>query len=214
ATALCLPFAVGQVSRPVLDTAPLSNAHRARSGSRSAAGRCAGAGHITNLHDQLRLPHDCRPGSAADHRAGWADSWTGALAAPERRGIRCRRARAPGVIMPKKKQQFVALFHLQWKTAKATVPPDALKRCDFSKRLGPLLDTLEKKWDAAADLDPVPPKTLSDLKVQVEKFQKVVTGYRDEIVKANAADPGNGPGWFALRNALSKIDEGVVMDMK
>jgi hypothetical protein len=116
--------------------------------------------------------------------------------------------------MPKKKQQFVALFHLQWKTAKATVPPNALKRCDFSKGLGPVLDTLEKKWDAAADLDPVPPKTLSDLKVQVEKFQKIATGYRDEIVKANTADPGNGPGWLALRNALQKIDEGVVMDMK
>jgi hypothetical protein len=116
--------------------------------------------------------------------------------------------------MTKKSNTFVALFHTQWTSAKATVPPQALKRCDFSKGLGPLLDTLEKKWDAAADLDPVPPKTLSDLRVQVEKFQKVATGYRDEIVKANAADPGNGPGWLALRNALQKIDEGVVMDMK
>src|SRR5215470_6017579 len=93
--------------------------------------------------------------------AGLGPRWTGWP------GIGC--AYSWGAIMTKRKQQFVALFHLQWKTAKATVPPQALKRCDFSKGLGPLLDTLEKKWDAAADLNPVPPKTLADLKVQVDK---------------------------------------------
>ena len=116
--------------------------------------------------------------------------------------------------MPKKSNTFVALFHTQWTSAKATVPPQALKRCEFNKGLGPLLDTLEKKWDAAADQDPVPAKVLADLKAQVDKFQKVTKDYRTKVIQANTADPGNGPGWFALHEALHKIDKGVVEDMR
>ena len=116
--------------------------------------------------------------------------------------------------MPKKSNTFVALFHTQWTSAKATVPPQALKLCEFNKGLGPLLDTLEKKWDAAADLNPVPPKMLADLKAQVEKFQKVAKAYQAKVIQANQDDPGNGPGWFALHEALRKIDDGVVQDMK
>ena len=116
--------------------------------------------------------------------------------------------------MPKKANTFVALFHTQWTSAKATVPPQALKRCEFNKGLGPLLDTLEKKWDAAADQNPVPAKVLADLKAQVDKFQKVTKAYQAKVIQANKDDPGNGPGWFALHEALRKIDDGVVQDMK
>jgi hypothetical protein len=116
--------------------------------------------------------------------------------------------------MPKKKQTFVALFHTQWTSAKATVPPAALKRCEFKSGLGPMLDTLEKKWDAAADQDPVPQKALADLAAQVAKFQQVAVSYRAKVIKANADDPANGPGWFALHEALHKIDAGLVQDMK
>lgn len=116
--------------------------------------------------------------------------------------------------MTKKSKTFVALFHTQWTSAKATVPPEALKRCEFNKGLGPLLDTLEKKWDAAADQDPVPAKVLADLKSQVDKFQKVTKDYQVKVIQANRADPGNGPGWYALHEALHKIDKGVVQDMK
>jgi hypothetical protein len=116
--------------------------------------------------------------------------------------------------MPKKKQTFVALFHTQWTSAKATVPPAALKRCEFNSGLGPMLDTLEKKWDAAADQNPVPQKVLTDLAAQVAKFQKLAVSYRAKVIKANADDPANGPGWFALHEALHKIDTGLVQDMK
>jgi hypothetical protein len=116
--------------------------------------------------------------------------------------------------MSKKNQKFVALFRTQWTSAKATVPAAALRRCDFSKGLGPLLDSLEKKWDAVADLDPVPAKSSAELSAQIVKFQKVLKEYQAQVIKANHDDPGNGPGWFALHEALRKIDDGLVSDMK
>jgi hypothetical protein len=115
--------------------------------------------------------------------------------------------------MPKSKK-FVALFHTQWSSAKSVVPPAALKRCDFDKGLGPMLDQLEKKWDAVADLDPVPPKSLAELEALVKKFQVVAKNYQQQVIKANQDDPGNGPGWLALHEALNKIDAGLVQDMK
>jgi hypothetical protein len=113
-----------------------------------------------------------------------------------------------------KSKKFVALFRTQWTSAKAAATPAALKRVDFSKGLGPMLDQLEKKWDAAADLDPVPAKSLTELEGLVTKFQAVVKNYQQQVIKANDDDPGNGPSWMALHGALYKIDQGLVQDMK
>jgi hypothetical protein len=113
-----------------------------------------------------------------------------------------------------KSKKFVALFRTQWTSAKAAATPAALKRVDFGKGLGPMLDQLEKKWDAAADLDPVPAKSLTELEGLVTKFQAVVKNYQQQVIKANQDDPGNGPSWMALHGALYKIDQGLVQDMK
>lgn len=115
--------------------------------------------------------------------------------------------------MPKSKK-FVALFRTQWSSAKSVVAPAALKRCDFSKGLGPLLDQIEKKWDAVADANPVPQKSLAELEALVKKFQATAKNYQQQVIQANRDDPGNGPGWLALHEALCKIDAGMVQDMK
>jgi hypothetical protein len=52
------------------------------------------------------------------------------------------------------------------------------------------------------------------LEIKVDKFQKVTREYQAKVIQANRADPGNGPGWFALHEALHKIDKGVVQDMR
>jgi hypothetical protein len=115
--------------------------------------------------------------------------------------------------MPKSKR-FVALFRTQWSTAKAQVAPAALKRCDFNKGLGPMLDQIEKKWDAVADANPVPAKSLAELEALVKKFQATAKNYQQQVIQANKDDPNNGPGWLALHGALNKIDDGMVQDMK
>jgi hypothetical protein len=110
-------------------------------------------------------------------------------------------------------KKFVALFRTTWNSAKNEASPAALKRCDFSKGLGPLLDQIEKKWDAAADANPVPAKLKTELSALVTKFQATAKTYRQQIIMANQDDPANGPSWMALHGALRKIDSGLVQDV-
>jgi hypothetical protein len=110
-------------------------------------------------------------------------------------------------------KKFVALFRTTWTSAKNEASPAALKRFDFSKGLGPLLDQIEKKWDAAADANPVPAKLKTELTALVTKFQATAKTYQQQIIEANQDDPANGPAWMALHEALRKIDSGLVQDV-
>jgi hypothetical protein len=52
------------------------------------------------------------------------------------------------------------------------------------------------------------------LEITGRQVPKVTRDYQAKVIQANRADPGNGPGWFALHEALHKIDKGIVQDMR
>jgi len=58
---------------------------------------------------------------------------------------------------------MASLYHTKWTSAKAAVPPDNLKKLNLSKGLGPAIEKLEKKADAADEMDTISPKAKSEL---------------------------------------------------
>ncbi|HEY1067837.1 MAG TPA: hypothetical protein VGE52_17070, partial [Pirellulales bacterium] len=87
-------------------------------------------------------------------------------------------------------------------------------KCDFSKGLGPLVDTVAEAWDKAADHDPVPPKDAAKLEEMVRKAQKKIVDYAGQVMDGNEKSPEHGRSWWALYNALCKLDEAMTSDMK
>ena len=106
-----------------------------------------------------------------------------------------------------KKIKFASMYRTTWSSVKGQCDPAAIKKCDFSKGLGPALDKLNKKCDKAWDSEPVPPKTLKALKKDVEGVQKIITKYVNQILKEKEKHPEFGESWLNLHNALKRVDD-------
>lgn len=116
--------------------------------------------------------------------------------------------------MPKKEAKAISQFRQTWRTAKEWAAPAALKKCDFNQGLGPAVDKVAKKWDEAAEKDPVPDDVQKSLVKSLQEAQAIILKYHKQIMEGNASHPQHGMTWYALESALKKLDDGMVDDLK
>ncbi len=113
-----------------------------------------------------------------------------------------------------KKLKFPSMYRTTWSSVKRQCDPGALKKCDFSKGLGPALDKLSTKCDQAWEIEPVEDKALQDLKKSVDSIQKIIAKYRAQVLKCNQKYPEHGETWLNLHNALKRVDEMLIDELK
>lgn len=118
--------------------------------------------------------------------------------------------------MPKTKKEAktISQFRLTWNTAKEWASPAALKHVDFPKGLGPLLDKIDRKWDEAADLDPVPEDVAASLVKSLTEAQAIMVKYQRQIAEGNRKHPHLGMTWAALERTLRHLDDGRVQEIR
>jgi serine/threonine protein kinase len=101
-----------------------------------------------------------------------------------------------------------------WTTALDWITPEAGKLCRFPEPLGVYLDELNEAWDRATDQDPVPEDLKNQIAEQASKVQELFKKFMAQIETLHQEHPDLGKDWYALHNALSKIDDGLREDMQ
>lgn len=107
-----------------------------------------------------------------------------------------------------------SMLHIKWTTAKKAAAPDDLKRCNFNKDLGSVLEKLDKRIDAASENDKPPAKDVAEMTKLFTSYQSIANDYLQQILKANQKYPGSGKSWLVLHEGLRKTDEMLVLMLK
>lgn len=112
------------------------------------------------------------------------------------------------------KQPISSIYRTTWQTAKRNADPEAVKRCDFSKGLGPSLDKFDKAWDEIVDLEDenqeVPDKKLKAFEKLIVDTQKIIVKYYQQVLAGNQKKPELGASWLAFHKALMHLDETMI----